>query len=190
MQKIFFACLIALGAVAGIFIAYIIITFSELKDIKPLENYSTYDVPTKVFDINNKLITEFYREQRDIVAFKDLPDSLIKAIIAAEDNEFYYHHGFNPMAFFRALIIDTIKGKRAQGASTITQQLAKNLFTGGERAISERSSNSGTPFKLKKNIRRKRFLNYISTRFTLDMDATASSRRPISFLTRMSRILR
>jgi len=135
MQKIFFSCLIALGAVAGIFIAYIIITFSELKDIKPLENYSTYDVPTKVYDINNKLITEFYREKRDLVSFKDLPDSLIKAIIAVEDNEFYNHHGFNPVAFFRGVIIDPILGKRARGASTITQQLAKNLFTSGERSL-------------------------------------------------------
>ncbi|MGA2142027.1 MAG: PBP1A family penicillin-binding protein [Brevinematales bacterium] len=134
MQKIFFYCLIGLGAVAGIFIAYIIITFSELKDIKPLENYSTYDVPTKVYDINGKIITEFYREQRDIVSFKDLPDSLIKAIIAAEDNEFYYHHGFNPLAVLRAAIVNLIKGKRSQGGSTITQELAKNLFTGGEKS--------------------------------------------------------
>ncbi len=134
MQRIFFSCLIALGAVIGIFIAYIIITFSELKDIKPLENYSSYDVPTKVYDINNKLITEYYREKRELVSFKALPDSLIKAIIAAEDNDFYNHHGFNPMAFFRAIIVDIIKGKRAQGASTITQQLAKNLFTGGEKS--------------------------------------------------------
>ncbi len=135
MQRIFFACLIGLGAVIGIFIAYIIITFTELKDIKPLENYSTYDVPTKVYDINEKLITEFYREKRELVSYKDLPDSLIKAIIATEDNDFYNHHGFNPLSFIRAVIIDPILGKRARGASTITQQLAKNLFTSGERSL-------------------------------------------------------
>ncbi len=135
MQKIFFISLIALGAVIGIFIAYIIITFSELKDIKPLENYSTYAVPTKVYDVNNKLITEFYLQKRELVSYKELPDTLIEAIISIEDNDFYQHRGFNPLAFIRGVIVDPLMGKRARGASTITQQLAKNLFTTSERSI-------------------------------------------------------
>jgi len=135
MQKIFYASLIALGALTGLFIAYIIITFTELRDIKPLENYSTYAVPTKVYDINNNLITEFYQQKRELVSYRDLPDSLIKAIIAIEDNEFYRHHGFNFFAFIRGVILDPITGKRARGASTLTQQLAKNLFTTRERSV-------------------------------------------------------
>lgn len=135
MQKVFFAALIVIGFLTGIFIAQIIVTFSDLKDIKTLENYSTYSVPTKVYDINNQVITEFFLEKREIVSYKDLPDSLIKAIIAIEDNDFYKHRGFNFLAFIRGVIVDPILGKRARGASTITQQLAKSLFTSGERSV-------------------------------------------------------
>jgi penicillin-binding protein 1A len=135
MQKVFFAALIVIGFLTGIFIAQIIVTFSDLKDIKTLENYSTYAVPTKVYDINSKLITEFFLEKREIVSYKELPESLIKAIISIEDNDFYKHHGFNFLAFMRGVILDPIMGKRARGASTLTQQLAKGLFTSGERSV-------------------------------------------------------
>ena len=135
MQKIFFGALILLGFFTGIFIAQIIMTFSDLKDIKSLENYSTYAVPTKVYDKNNNLITEFFLEKREIISFKDLPDSLIKAIISIEDNAFYRHHGFNPFGFVRGVLVDPLLGKRARGGSTLTQQLAKSLFTTGERSV-------------------------------------------------------
>ena len=135
MQKVFFTVLIVIGFLTGIFIAQIIVTFSDLKDIKTLENYSTYAVPTKVFDINGQIITEFFLEKREIVSYKDLPENLIKAIIAIEDNDFYKHRGFNFLAFIRGVIVDPILGKRARGASTLTQQLAKSLFTSGERSV-------------------------------------------------------
>ncbi|NPV00797.1 MAG: hypothetical protein HPY53_05380, partial [Brevinematales bacterium] len=54
MQKIFFALLILIGIVSGYFIAQIIISFEELSDIKPLETYSMYSIPTKVYDIKGR----------------------------------------------------------------------------------------------------------------------------------------
>lgn len=135
MQKIFFGALIFLGFLTGIFIANVIITFSDLKDIRQLENYSTYSVPTKVWDQKGKLITEFYVEKREIISYKDLPPNLIKAIVSIEDNEFFRHRGFNFLALVRGVIIDPLTGRRARGGSTLTQQLAKSLYTTGERSI-------------------------------------------------------
>ena len=135
VQKIFFGALIALGFLTGLFVAKIIITFSDLKDIRSLEDYSSYSVPTQVYDINGKLITEFFQQKRDIISYKDLPDSLIKGIIAIEDREFYTDNGFNFFSLIRGALIDPLMGKRARGASTITQQLAKMLFTTGERSV-------------------------------------------------------
>ncbi len=135
MQKVFFVFLLVIGLMTGIFIAQIIVTFSDLKDIRKLENYSAYSVPTKVYDINGRLITEFFLEKREIVSFKDLPEPLIKAIIAIEDNDFYKHRGFNIFALIRGALIDPLLGKRQRGGSTLTQQLAKSLFTTGERSI-------------------------------------------------------
>lgn len=135
LEIIFYTILVMIGIVAGIVIAQITITFRELSDIKPLESYSTYAVPTKVYDVNGKLIAEFYREKREIISYKDMPQSLIYAIVAIEDNKFFQHRGFNLFAMIRGALIDPLLGKRARGGSTLTQQLAKRLYTSGERSI-------------------------------------------------------
>ncbi len=135
IQKIFFYGILAIGFITGIIIAQIIITFSTLKDIKALENYSLYSVPTKVYDVKGRLITEFFFEKRDIIYFKDLPKPLINAIISIEDNNFYKHKGLNFWATIKGALIEPLMGKRARGGSTLTQQLAKSLFTTGERSV-------------------------------------------------------
>ncbi len=135
LEVVFYTLLVLVGIVAGIVIAQITITFHELSDIKPLESYSTYAVPTKVYDVNGKLIAEFYREKREIISYKDMPQSLIQAIVAIEDNKFFEHRGFNLFAMIRGALIDPLFGKRARGGSTLTQQLAKRLYTSGERNI-------------------------------------------------------
>lgn len=158
MQKIFFGALIALGLLTGIFISQIILTFSDLKDIKSLENYSTYSIPTKVYDKNGKLITEFYLQKREIISFKDMPESLIKAIIAIEDPDFYHHHGFNALAIIKGVILDPIIGKKARGGSTITQQLAKNLFTTSERSIFRKMIELWYAFQIEKKYSKEEIL--------------------------------
>jgi len=135
LEIIFYTLLVIIGVVAGIVIAQITITFRDLSDIKPLESYSTYAVPTKVYDVNGKLIAEFYREKREIISYKDMPQHLIHAIVAIEDNTFFRHRGFNLLAMIRGAVIDPLLGKRARGGSTLTQQLAKRLYTSGERSI-------------------------------------------------------
>jgi len=135
MQKIFFALLIIIGLISGYFIAQIIISFDELSDIRPLETYSMYSVPTKVYDINGRLITEFFYQKRELVSYSQLPEYLIQALIATEDQEFYHHHGFNPWAMFKGVFINPLLGKDIVGGSGITQQLAKVLFTQGEKTV-------------------------------------------------------
>ncbi len=135
MQTLFFAVLILIGIITGLTAGVIISTFHNLKDIKPLETYSQYSVPTKVFDVHGRLITEFFQEKREIVSFKDLPEALINAIVATEDRQFFHHHGFNLIAIIKGALIEPLLGKGQRGGSTLTQQLAKILFTGQQRSI-------------------------------------------------------
>ena len=135
LQKIFFSLLILIGILSGYFIAQIIISFEELSDIKPLETYSMYNVPTKVYDVKNRLITEFFYQKRELISYNQLPEHLIQALISTEDQEFYNHHGFNPWAMFRSVFINPLLGKDIAGGSGITQQLAKVLFTEGEKTV-------------------------------------------------------
>ena len=75
------------------------------------------------------------RVQRDdYVPLSEIPDSLQQAVVAVEDNRFYSHHGFDPTGIARAALVNIQYGQIEEGASTITQQLVKNLFLSHERS--------------------------------------------------------
>ena len=73
------------------------------------------------------------------VPLRELPDYVPKAFIAIEDRRFYSHHGVDPLGIMRALVADVLRRGASQGGSTITQQLAKNLFLTQERTISRKA---------------------------------------------------
>ncbi len=102
--------------------------FSESRDLnQPL--------PTKLYDRNGELISELYDEYREYVKFSDIPETLIKSFLAAEDSSFFMHTGFDVAGILRAIIIDIASGEMKQGGSTITQQLVKQIYTGREKSI-------------------------------------------------------
>ena len=72
---------------------------------------------------------------RDSVPVDELPDHLVKAVLSTEDRRFYDHYGIDPVGILRALITNAKAGGVAQGGSTLTQQLAKNLFLSNERSL-------------------------------------------------------
>jgi penicillin-binding protein 1A len=72
------------------------------------------------------------------VPLRELPDYLPKAFVAIEDRRFYWHHGVDPIGILRAVVRDVLHRGAAQGGSTITQQLAKNLFLTQERTVSRK----------------------------------------------------
>ncbi|MCK5267019.1 MAG: transglycosylase domain-containing protein, partial [Spirochaetes bacterium] len=90
--------------------------------------------PTRIFDRYNRLIGEFMTEKKEVVPFKDIKKLLVRAILAMEDTEFYVHNGVNIQRTARA-VINNLIGRSRGGGSTITQQLAKILFTNRERTI-------------------------------------------------------
>ena len=88
------------------------------------------------FLLEPELISNLYdkkREKRRIVAFDDIPKVMVNAVLAAEDKHFFSHAGFDPVGILRAAWRDLKDDKRLEGASTITQQLARTLLLGTER---------------------------------------------------------
>lgn len=120
---VFMAIALLTGAALGIGLG------STLNIIRN-ENFSEFTValPSKLYDIKGRLITEFYAEEkREPVPLKDLPPSLIGAFLTREDQSFYSHHGFTIKGLARAFF-GKIIGKNLGGGSTITQQLAGTLY--------------------------------------------------------------
>ena len=116
------------GLISGALFAY----SPDLPEIENLDDYAPGTI-TRVFDRNNKLIGEFQTQRRDIISYDDIPEVLRNAIVAAEDGSFFEHNGISIPAVIRTIITDLSRGELAQGASTLTMQLARNITVGGER---------------------------------------------------------
>lgn len=79
------------------------------------------------------------RSRQDYIPIRDIPDSVKEAIVAVEDNRFYSHHGFDPQGIARAALVNLQYGTIEEGASTITQQLVKNLFLSHEQTMGRKA---------------------------------------------------
>ena len=106
----------------------------QLPDVATLKDVNL-QTPMQVFSQDGKLISQFGEKRRIPVAYEDIPEHLIEALIATEDSRFYEHPGFDPIGIVRAASAIVMSGSASQGASTITQQLARNFFLSNEKKI-------------------------------------------------------
>jgi len=104
-----------------------ILEYSKLPSLAPLINYHP-DLPLRVYTEDGVLIGEYGQERRPPVKIEDVPVKLREAILAAEDERFYQHHGIDFVGIARAAIADIRGGAALEGASTITMQIARNFF--------------------------------------------------------------
>ncbi len=122
------------GLAAGIILAFLVILVVDFYRVRSLASFQP-NVPTKIYDKNGILISELFRQKREVVSIKRMPRDLLDAFVAIEDNEFHDHFGINPKGIVRAFFINVFSGRIRQGGSTITQQLSKILLTSRERSI-------------------------------------------------------
>ena len=93
---------------------------------------------TEVYDRHQNKIGEFFRERRQLFAYEDMPKHLIEAFVAAEDGSFFSHKGLNYKAIFRAFLANLKAGKKIQGGSTITQQVARSLLLSSKKTYTRK----------------------------------------------------
>ncbi len=103
---------------------------------------------TQVFDAKNRPVSSVYVEDRIVVPSSEVPGMLKKAVVAVEDRRFYVHHGIDPESFFRAVWVDMKARAYVEGGSTITQQLAKNLFLTQEKTLTRKFVEAAYTLKL------------------------------------------
>lgn len=123
-----------LGMLCGVSIGVVFALFHDLPQIRSLETY-TPPMVTRIYSADNVLLAELFKEKREPVNLEDIPVHLKSAILATEDKNFFNHPGIDIKGIGRAIIKDIMTGKFIQGASTITQQLAKTLFLNPEKTI-------------------------------------------------------
>lgn len=131
VRTIIVCCIIAMIAAAG----YVANIISHAPTIHPKGIYDTLDVSTHIYDDKENLIDEiYYTENRQIVSYEQLPENLKNAFIAVEDKTFWTHRGFNFRRIIGA-ILERFHGGRISGTSTITQQLARNVFLPDDKSV-------------------------------------------------------
>lgn len=136
--RTFFYGTIIITVAGGLLFGYIVAQVHNCLGIDNLKRFQP-SVPTKLYDVNGELIAELFLEKRDLASYEELPKTLIRAFIATEDQDFYSHIGISPLAIARAMVKNIMSLSIVQGGSTITQQLAKRLFTTGERTFTRKA---------------------------------------------------
>src|SRR6476619_6087970 len=111
-----------LGTLSGVLFAYA----GDLPQVSALDDYTPSTI-TRVYAADGQVIGEFATQRRVIISYDDINPVLRQAIIATEDAEFDRHFGINVFRIAAAVFTDVIERRRAQGASTLTQQVARNL---------------------------------------------------------------
>ncbi|HEY5037853.1 MAG TPA: transglycosylase domain-containing protein, partial [bacterium] len=152
--KIAFAVAFAL---TGVVIGVVYAQLQELPDIGNLNEFKPSEA-TRVYDINGELISQLWLEQRTIVTLEKIPAMLQNAVIATEDERFYKHLGIDPIGIMRAFMVNTAYGGVREGASTITQQLAKNLFLTNEKTFTRKVREALLSLQIERNYSKKQIL--------------------------------
>ena len=148
----FFGFLFATGAIlfvlGAVVVAGVIYTYSkDLPDTAQLKNYEP-PVMTRVHAGDGSILAEYSRERRLYLPSYAIPPLVKQAFIAAEDKNFYTHNGVDPEGIARAVMILVQGQKHVQGASTITQQVAKNFLVGNERSVERKIREALISFRI------------------------------------------
>ncbi len=126
------------GGLTGLVLAYQSSFTSYAADVDALVDYKPDEI-TKVYaDDGKTIIGELALERRIPIEYKDIPEKLKQSILAIEDTRFYDHAGIDPVRLVGAAVQNILRQRRAQGASTLTQQLARDLFLSREKTFTRK----------------------------------------------------
>ncbi len=152
-----FASLFGLGAIGVLVLVFALaMAYPNLPALDTITDYRP-KMPLRIFTADNVLIGEFGEERRTLVHFKDIPDVMKKAVLSIEDDRFYEHSGIDYLGIMRAAFRNATGGAR-QGASTITQQVARNFFLSSEQTFKRKAYEALLAWKIEKNLSKDQIL--------------------------------
>ena len=148
--------LVGLGMAAGIVAGYL----KNAPSVEDVDVEARRVLPTVVYDANGDVLTKLKIEDRQWVRLADIPQHLIDAVIAVEDHRFYEHHGISVRRILGALWYDIRHLSDDQGGSTITAQLARNVFLSHEKTISRKIWEALYAFQLERRYTKDEILEF------------------------------
>ncbi|HID66161.1 MAG TPA: peptidase, partial [Aquificaceae bacterium] len=153
VKKIF----LGLGTLLLLFIVFLYTIYKNLPDPKLLETW-TPPQASEVYDTKGRYYGTIGTQKRFYVPLEKIPNHVINAFIAVEDRNFWHHFGVDPLAILRAALANYRAGKIVQGGSTITQQLARNLFLTPKRTFERKLKEALLAIKIERNFNKEKIL--------------------------------
>ncbi|HEX3574794.1 MAG TPA: PBP1A family penicillin-binding protein [Rhodopila sp.] len=146
---------------------------TDLPDVDGLRNYQP-PVMSRVYAGDSRLLAELATERRIFVPVSAIPEIVKQAFISAEDKTFYTHRGIDPLAIARAAVFDLAhagQGRRPIGASTITQQVAKNMLLDNQMSLARKAKEAILAMRIEKNLTKDRILELYLNEIYLGLGA-------------------
>ena len=132
--RVLFGLLVLLSAAVGAAAGLLLVYSTDLPQVEELERYRPSSV-TELYDGQGRVIGTFALQRRVVATYDDYPEVLRNALVSIEDKDFYQHSGINIWRIVGAAYRDIESGGKVQGASTLTMQLARNLFLSPDRSF-------------------------------------------------------
>ena len=127
LTKVFLNTFLFLFAIFLSIVLFMIVLSRDLPSLEELQKFNPETI-SKIISSDEILLKELYVQKRDVISLGKMPENLINAVLSMEDRDFYEHSGIDIKGIFRAIFIDIMTLSTRQGASTITQQLARNMY--------------------------------------------------------------
>jgi len=148
-RKLFIILFLIAGALCGCLAGAFFALTHDLPQIRALEHFKP-DAVTRIYSADRVLLAELFVEKREPVPLETIPRYLVAALVATEDRKFYKHSGVDLKGIARAIIKDIKAGEFVEGASTITQQLAKTLFLTPRKTLVRKLKEAILSFQLER----------------------------------------
>ncbi len=147
-------------AILGLFFVLGVSIFFLIQDLPSLDQLKHYHPPlvSSVVDRNGEKVGEFFRERRMLVPYTHFPENLIQAFVSAEDGQFFMHKGLHYQAIFRAFLANLKKGRKVQGGSTITQQVARSVLLSSEKTYRRKLKEAVLALRIEKALSKEEIL--------------------------------
>ncbi|GGF89715.1 PBP1A family penicillin-binding protein [Paenibacillus abyssi] len=147
----------ALAVVCGI-IGYLLIILNGERLLAENQGKLVSAESSIIYDVNGNDVSRLYEENRESVDFSQIPDMMKQAFVAVEDRRFYEHSGLDFISIGRAVVKDVIARSAVEGGSTITQQLAKNVFLSHDKTILRKATEASIAVALENNMTKDQIL--------------------------------
>lgn len=161
IKKIITTCIgLMLGLIlfgVGVIAIAILVTYPKLPSLDTLQHYQP-KMPLTVYSSDGQVIGLYGEERREFTKIEDFPKVLKGAVIAAEDKRFYDHWGVDVIGVVRAVVGNLVAGGVQSGASTITQQVAKNFYLSGERTFTRKFNEALLAYKIEQSLSKDQIL--------------------------------